>query len=132
MYLAPALRLTAFAPAALLGRYGFDGQGGVSRSLSVRLAGGQTFAVKDSGTYVVNPDCSGSVTFPDAGESLAFVIVSAQTIAIGTTTPGEVGVGALQKQQSRECALDTLRGNYIYTANGAFFTNAMPSARSLV
>jgi len=123
----PQASISAFAPVALLGRYAFDGQGSVLRSMSVRLAGGQTFAVKDSGTYVVNPDCSGSVTFADVGESLSFAIVSAQTIAIGTTTPGEVGVGALQRQKRGECALDSLRGRYIYAANGAFFTNATPS-----
>jgi hypothetical protein len=123
----PQGSISAFAPVALLGRYVFDGQGSVSRLMSVSLAGGQAFAVKDSGTYVVNPDCSGSVTFPDLVESLSFVIVSAQTIAIGTTTPGEVGVGALQKQKRGECALDDLRGSYVYTANGAFFTPAMPS-----
>src|SRR5215469_7705705 len=87
----PQGSISAFAPVALLGRYVFNGQGSVSRSLSVSLAGGQPFAVQDSGTYIVSPDCTGSVSFPDVGETLSFVIVSARTIAIGTTTLGEVG-----------------------------------------
>jgi hypothetical protein len=123
----PQGSISAFAPVALLGRYVFDGQGSVSRSLSVSLSGGPAFTVQDSGTYVVSPDCSGSVSFPDLGESLSFVIVSAHAIAIGTTTPGQVGVGALQKQERRQCTLDSLRGNYVYNANGSFFTNATPN-----
>jgi hypothetical protein len=120
----PQGSISAFAPVALLGRYVFDGHGDVSRSMSVSLAGGPAFTVQDPGTYVVNPDCTGSVSFPDLGESLSFVVVSMKTIAIGTTTPGEVGVGALQKQESQNCTLDSLRGNYVYTANGGFVTFA--------
>ncbi len=120
----PQGSINAFAPVALLGRYVFNKQGSVSRSLSVSLAGGPPFPVHDSGTYVVSPDCTGSVSFPDAGETLSFVIVSARTIAIGTTTLGEVGVGSLQKQELEQCTLDSLRGNYVYTANGVFATFA--------
>lgn len=122
----PQASISAFAPVALLGRYVFNGQGSVSRSLSVSLAGEQ-LAVQDSGTYVVSPDCTGSVSFPDVGETLSFVIVSARTIAIGTSTLGEVGAGSLQKQELERCTLDSLRGNYVYTANGNFATFATPS-----
>ena len=115
----PQASISAFSPVALLGRYVFDGRGGVSRSISVALAGEPPFPVHDPGTYAVNPDCSGSVSFSDAGESLAFVIVSAATIAIGTTTPGEVGAGTLRKQERHSCGLDSLRGNYVYMANGS-------------
>jgi hypothetical protein len=123
----PQVSISAFSPVALLGRYVFDGHGNVSRSMSVMLAGAPAFPVQDSGTYAVSSDCSGSVSFPDADETLSFVIVSARTIAIGTMTPGEVGVGALQKQESRKCTLDSLRGNYVYTGNGGFTTFTAPS-----
>lgn len=119
--------ISAFAPVALLGSYVFDGHGNVSRSLSVSLAGRQPFPVQDSGTYAVSADCTGSVSFPDVGETLSFVIVSAQTIAIATTTLGEVGAGSLQKQELEQCTLDSLRGNYVYTANGNFATFLTPS-----
>ncbi len=122
----PQVSISAFAPVAVLGRYVFNGQGSVSRSLSVSLAGGQPFAVQDSGTYVVSPDCSGSVSFPDAGETLSFVIVSARTITIGTTTLGQVGVGSLQKQELERCTLDSLRGNYIYAINGLVTFTTLP------
>jgi hypothetical protein len=123
----PQGSISAFSPVALLGRYVFNGQGSVSRSLSVSLAGEPPFTVQDSGTYAVTPDCTGSVSFPDAGETLSFVVVSTRTIAIGTTTPGEVGAGSLQKQELKRCTLDSLRGNYVYTANGNFATFAAPS-----
>lgn len=123
----PQGSVSAFAPVTLLGHYVFDGQGHVARSVSISLSGSPAFPVQDPGTYTVNPDCTGLVSFPDLGETLSFVIVSAHRIAIGTTTPGEVGVGTLLRQERSQCTLDSLRGNYVYIGNGGFTTFAPPS-----
>lgn len=115
----PQVSISGLSPVALLGLYVFDGAGNVSRSLSVSFAGAPSFPVGDAGTYVVNADCNGSVSFPQNGETLSFSILNSRTVAIATTTFGEVGVATLQKQVIKQCSLASLRGPYIFTSSGS-------------
>jgi len=114
----PQLTYSAFSPVAVLGKYVFDGAGTVSRSVTVSFAGLPSFPVTDSGVYVVNADCSGSVNFPANSEMLNFNIVNSHSVVISTTTPGEVGAGTLEKQLIQHCDLASLRGHYIFTIIG--------------
>jgi hypothetical protein len=115
---APEFSIGAFSPVSLIGLYTFDGKGQVSRSLTVSVAGGNAFPVVDSGTYQINADCSGSVSFPAQSETLSFNVVNSRSIAITTTTPGEAGGLQLLKQEIKDCSAESLRGAYIYRGDG--------------
>jgi hypothetical protein len=111
---APQFAIGAFFPVVLIGVYTFDGAGTVARSLIVGAAGGQPFPVADSGTYQLNPNCSGSVAFPAQSETLSFNVVDSRSIVIVTSTPGESGVATLDKQEIEDCSTQDLRGTFIY------------------
>jgi hypothetical protein len=115
---APQFSISAFSPVALIGLYTFDGEGQVLRSLTVNFAGGNPFPVVDSGTYQVNADCSGSVSFSANSETLSFNVVNSRSVAIATTTPGEAGVVTLGRQEIKDCGTGSLRGAYIYQGDG--------------
>jgi hypothetical protein len=110
----PQFSISAFSPVSLIGRYTFDGGGKVLRSLTVSFAGGIPFPVADSGTYQLNPNCSGSVSFPAQSETLSFNVIGSRSIVIVTTTPGESGVAALDKQEIEDCSAQDLRGAFIF------------------
>ena len=52
-------------PFAVAGYDVYDGNGQVNSVLSVNLNGEITQNVRSSGTYTVNADCTGTLTFPD-------------------------------------------------------------------
>ena len=114
----PLFTLSAYSPETLIGILTFDGQGNVSRSLTVSLAGNPPSAVADSGSYQVGANCSGSATFAANSETWSLNIVDSTSIAIITMNPGELGAGTLVKQEIEDCSTTDLRGIYIYSGNG--------------
>lgn len=113
----PPQLIGAFSPVAVIGTFTFDGTGNVSRSITVSN-GGQDFPVSDVGTYSVNPDCTGSVFFPDIGESFGLTTVERKTISMVTATQGESGAGTLMRQQVHACSQDQLQGAFAFSLNG--------------
>jgi hypothetical protein len=113
----PQFTLSAFAPVMELGTFTFDGAGSVSRSVTVNVAG-QPFAVADTGTYLANSDCSGSIAFPTHSDTFNFNIVDSDSIAIVATTPGESGAGTLTKQEIEDCSARSFHGIYVFNQNG--------------
>ncbi len=82
-------------PAAVVGVLKFDGAGGVSASSNSSFNGatGDEFL---TGTYTVNANCTGSMSFPSAEQDFATVILGAgsELIAIGTNTGSTFTVDA--------------------------------------
>lgn len=113
----PPQLIGAFSPVAIVGTFTFDGDSNVQRSISVS-AGGLDFLVVDAGTYAVNPDCSGTITFSDAGESFSLAAIDTKTLSVVTATLGESGAGTLVKQQDQSCDLRRLRGTYVFNGSG--------------
>lgn len=113
----PQFTISAYSPVMVIGKFTFDGEGNVSRFLTVSFAG-NPFPVADSGFYQANPDCSGSATFPTNSETFSFNLVDSRSLAIVTTTPGESGAGTLVKQEIRDCSTESFRGIYIFNLNG--------------
>ncbi len=70
--------ISAFTPVATVGVDTFDGAGHLSGSITVSF-GGAIFSSPLSGTYTVNPDCTGSATVTETNSGfvihLSFVIV---------------------------------------------------------
>jgi hypothetical protein len=114
----PFFTLSAYSPEGILGILTFDGRGSVSRSLSVNFAGNPPSPVTDSGSYQINPDCSGSATFPANSDTWSFNIVDSKSIAIVIMNPGEVGVGTLAKREVEDCSTEDLRGTFIFSISG--------------
>jgi len=113
----PQFSISAYSPFMVIGKFTFDGEGNVSRSVTVSIAG-LPGPVADTGSYQINPDCSGSATFPTNSEMFGFNLVDSRLIAIVTMTPGETGAGTLAKQEIRNCSTESLRGVYVFNTNG--------------
>jgi hypothetical protein len=67
----------------------FDGRGNASGNFTFSL-NGQIATSPYTGTYTVNPDCTGSVTGTSGGDNATLVIVSegAEVFAVDTSTYG--------------------------------------------
>jgi len=113
----PQFTISAFSPVMVIGTFTFDGGGNVSRALTVSVAG-NPLPVADTGSYQINPDCSGSASFSTDTETFGFNFVDSRSLAIVTTTPGEPGAGTLVKQEIRDCSTKSFRGVYITNGNG--------------
>ena len=113
----PEFAINAYSPVAVTGMFSFDGKGNVLRSLLVNF-GGLPFPVADSGSYQVNPDCSGSARFSTNSEMFNFVPIDQSTLAIVSATPGETGGGTLAKQIATRCTDDALEGVYVFNGSG--------------
>ena len=122
----PQFSLSQYSPASVFGKFVFDGEGNVSRSLTVSAAGEPPNPVADMGSYQVNPDCSGSATFPTNSETFGFNLVDLRSIAIVTMTPGEAGAGTLTKQEIRNCSPESLQGVYVNSVINGFGTILNP------
>jgi len=84
-----------FTPVAGGGLMTFDGRGGLTDFGTVSI-GGQIVQLNVSGTYTVNPDCTGTLTTPAA--HLSFVIVrNGREIMAVNTDPGNVVMDNLVK-----------------------------------
>jgi len=82
----------AFVPAAAAGRIDFDKQGSVSGT-QTRVVAGSALAETYSGTYTVNPDCTGDFTVlvqPDTRTSSVHIVWTdnAKGASAVFTTPG--------------------------------------------
>jgi len=99
---APPLPIREFSPVAVSGTVSFTSAGAVNRSVQANI-GGAVSPVIDSGTYVLNPDCTFTVTHGNGevwtitpvkhGEELKFTV---------TSVPGAVavGVGTMVREDS--------------------------------
>jgi hypothetical protein len=70
------------ADAAVFARFQFDGQGHNTETASTSFNGAQQSDIPETGTYVVNSDCTGMavVTHPDGGQDrVNFVLVERAT-----------------------------------------------------
>jgi hypothetical protein len=113
----PTGSISNFAPVMEIGTFIFNGQGSVSRAVTVSV-GGLPFQVKDSGTYVVNSDCSGSIALPTNSDTFNFNVVDEDSVAIVAMTPNQSGAGTLKRQQIRNCRTETFFGTYVFNGNG--------------
>ncbi len=112
----PQFQLGVYAPVAIVGTFTFDGKGHAARSLMVNAAG-QPLQVVDSGSYQVDPDCSGTAKFTTNSETLSFTAIDDERLSIVSTTPGESGSGTLTKQSVDHCNSHTLTGVFVFTGN---------------
>ena len=94
-----ALRIGGFIPVAAAGTFSFDGAGTVSRAFTFSFAGQIFPGIADSGTYMVNSDCTGVASFSDVGETFNLAIVSGNEIRFINATPGTVLAGSMTKQR---------------------------------
>ena len=113
----PTGSISNFAPVMAIGTFIFNGEGSVSRAVTVSV-GGLLFPVKDSGTYIVNSDCSGSIALPTNSDTFNFNVVDEDSVAIVAMTPNQSGAGTLKRQQIRNCRTETFFGSYIFNGNG--------------
>ena len=80
---------TRSVPWAGVGVETFDGAGNVTTSFTQALNGKITAGLTGAGTYTVNPDCTGSVSFTSgaaAAETANFVIIGGGTEALAVLT----------------------------------------------
>lgn len=88
----------ASSPSASLGIVTSDGAGNIFGEFTASGNGFISAGITDTGTYTVNPDCTGSATFASGGTSY-FVIVNrgAEVFAINTV-PGSVETAVAIRQ----------------------------------
>lgn len=91
--------ILGFGPFTVVGVATFDGDGKWSR-VETSNVNGQVFPETLTGTYTVNPDCSGTAHMTN-GETSAFVIVDGgrKILAMGTD-PNAVLTVVLEKQSA--------------------------------
>jgi hypothetical protein len=90
-----------FFPVAFAGTYTFNADGTVNRSFTISIAG-SIVPAKDSGTYAVNADCSGTAVFlntPLGLETINLTIVGrGSAIHFLNATTGVALAGRMEKQ----------------------------------
>ncbi len=122
-----AAATVASRPAAQIGIFIADGAGGLAGSgESTQSNNGVIFSFHFPliGTYTVNPNCTGSIAFPD-GEAANFVIIAEgrEVLAVETSNPffpGMVGASVGIKMDDRTCSLASLNGAYGVKQRGFF------------
>jgi uncharacterized protein (TIGR03437 family) len=117
----------ADVPYAELGELVANGSGGMSGNTSVNLDG-QTNTYSLAGTYVVQSNCTGSITLAvnsqtQAARSLTFqVINNAQSMIVAISNAGEVVTGKAYRTTSGsgspQCSNGSLSGTYAYVLTG--------------
>ena len=81
-------------PFALAGSEVYDGRGNVRNSVSTSSTNGRIARfTRTTGTYTVNADCTGSVSYSDGTRYDQFVAPDGSTIAFVQTNPGTVAAG---------------------------------------
>jgi hypothetical protein len=86
---------------AIAGTYSFDGNGHVTRKFDISIDGKIKQGESDSGTYIVNPDCTATatITTPWVTETIKLTIVQGgATIMFINATPTVVLAGQLIRQ----------------------------------
>ena len=89
-------KINAFIPVAGVGTETFDGNGNLSLSETVSF-GGQVVPLMTTGTYTVNPDCTGSLQTSAAHVNFVIVHHGKEIRAI-STDQGHVATVNLEKQ----------------------------------
>jgi len=77
-------------PIAVVGVLAFDGAGNASQSFTLVINGGIALPGSNTGTYSVNSDCTGSISFSvgDAPVNFNIVIIGGGTEVFGIVTVG--------------------------------------------
>jgi hypothetical protein len=109
-------------PFATVGRQAFDGQGNTTAAGTTSV-NGQILKVTFTGTYNVNPDCTGSMTVLVLPVNITghyyFVIDDDGTeLRAISKDPGSVGSTLVRKQFLEACSNATLNGVFGYTNTG--------------
>lgn len=101
-FVAPGHSVTgAEVPFAAMGVEAFDGAGNVSASYTLVINGAISTGLTGSGTYTVNSDCTGSVSFTTgdaAGLTFNIAIIGGGTEAFGIHTSSGI-TGALDAKK---------------------------------
>ncbi len=108
-------------PYAAVGLVTADGVGGFSGTIT-ESSNGNIQSNTFTGTYAVNPDCTGSLFVPGPhGGTVNLVIVArgSQLLFFGTE-PGSVQSGIGIKQGESRCSLSSFQGTYGIRATGFF------------
>src|SRR5205823_14707137 len=100
------VRLGTFVPAAAAGRITFDGNGHVNGT-QTRVVAGSSLDETYSGTYSVNPNCTGSFTVlvePDTRTSTVDLVWTDNTNGVSAvfTTPGFILTATARRISPRE------------------------------
>ena len=100
-FLAFGTTLPAGTPRAVIGVFTLDGKGGFSNTLTIN-DNGTIRRVADSGTYNVNPDCTGTIS-PAVGGTVEIVVVDkGKEFYQMRTNPSSIVVYGVTKRQSRD------------------------------
>src|ERR1041385_8150768 len=83
---ASATDVPAVTPRALIGVYTFDGRGSWTATLTVNIDG-SVVQFPDSGSYVVNADCTGTLSPSSGGSFAAAVVDGGQEVYLMRTNP---------------------------------------------
>ena len=120
-------------PIAAVGTITFNGQGGVSAVYTGQTAG-IAFSASQSGTYAVNPDCTGSINFTTSGstafgEHFNLVIVenAKQVQIIANDVFGNTNSGVAILGVGQGCSVATLNGTYGFRTTGMAIGNTPTS-----
>ena len=81
----------------VVGRFNFDGRGTWTLNLTIN-DNGTVSRVNDTGTYTVNPDCTGTF-FPQSPGTVEFVIVDGGKEILGLRTDSLIFVAGTIKKQ---------------------------------
>ena len=93
--------LPAGTPRAIIGRFLLDGAGNWSATLTMN-DNGTIRRITDSGTYNVNPDCTGTLTPPSGSLEIVVVDRGREFYQMRTDPAGVVVLYGVTKRQFRE------------------------------
>ena len=110
-------------PFAQAGRELFNGDGTMSGMATENLAG-VAGRITYTGTYIVQPDCTGSVTFTDSNSAVSHYDIAIENggAEFGfVQTDANVVTAAFERRRTASrapCSQLTLKGNYVYAGDG--------------
>jgi hypothetical protein len=93
-----------FAPIVEASFAAFDGRGTITKLVSIdNFSSGGPFTVTGTGTYSVNPDCTGSITFNTPGPLKRQVVIrrDGESADFLNTDPGIIIAGTMKKRTER-------------------------------
>ncbi len=94
--------IVSVGPSAVVGKVTYDGQGNGAATLTQSVNGVISRQVTITGTYTVNPDCTGSKTFAGGAVNFDFMITpDGRTITFIETDPGTVGSGQANRMAGK-------------------------------
>jgi len=104
---------TGAAPAAAAGLMVFDGQGGLAAQDTFNH--GVVSRRAGTGTYAVDPDCTGSAELGGDFEGLTFyfaIVIPRKEFSFLVTTPGTALPGVAKTTGDEDCTLASFKGTY--------------------